>query len=65
MPKAERSSERSREYQGRDFSNSRRVVVDSWPTLARSFFRVSDFSGVVLREAGLRFAVGVVDSGIF
>ena len=34
------------------------VVVDSWPTLARSFFRVSDFSGVMLREDGLRFAGG-------
>jgi hypothetical protein len=65
MPRAERSSELRREYQGRDFSSWRRVVVDSWPTLARSFFRVSDFSGVVLRELGLRFAVGVVGSGIF
>jgi hypothetical protein len=65
MPRAERSSELSREYQGSDFSNCRSVVVDSWPTLALSFFRVSDFSGAVLREAGLRFAVGVVGSGIF
>ncbi len=64
MPSADRSSELSRLYQGSDFSSCRRVVVDSWPTLARSFFRVSDFSGVMLREDGLRFAGGVVGSGI-
>ena len=64
MPRAERSSELSRLYQGNDFSSWRRVVVDSWPTLARSFFRVSAFSGVIARELGLRFAGVVVGSGM-
>ena len=64
MPSAERSSELSRLYQGSDFSSWRMVVVDNWPTLARSFFRVSDFSGVSARDAGLRFAGGVVGSGM-
>lgn len=64
MPSADRSSELSRLYHGSDFSSCRRVVVDSWPTLARSFFRVSDFSGVMLREDGLRFTGGELGSGI-
>src|SRR4051812_47374988 len=59
MPSADRSSEFSRLYQGRDFSSWRKVVVESWPTLARSFFSVSTFSGDMVFEAGLRFA-GVV-----
>src|SRR5215210_5914956 len=64
IPRAERSSELSRLYQGRDFSSSRMVVVESWPTLARNFFRVSDFSGVTLGGDCLRFADGVAGAGM-
>ena len=64
MPSADLSSELSRLYQGRDFSSSRMVVVESWPTFARNFFRVSDFSGVTLGVDGLRLADGVAGAGI-
>ncbi|ELT43013.1 hypothetical protein G205_21119 [Arthrobacter nitrophenolicus] len=64
IPSADRSSELSRLYQGSDFSSSRMVVVDSCPTLARSFLRVSDFSGVTAGWAGLRFADGVAGAGM-
>jgi hypothetical protein len=40
------------------------VVVDNWPTLALSFFRVSDFSGVMLGDTGLRFAGAGVGWGM-
>ena len=64
MPRAERSSEFSRLYHGSDFSSWRSVVVDSWPTLARSFLSVSAFSGVIAREAGLRFSGVVIGSAM-
>ena len=55
MPRAERSSEFSRLYHGRDFSSWRSVVVESWPTLARSFLSVSTFSGGIALEAACVF----------
>jgi hypothetical protein len=64
IPKADRSSALSLLYHGRDCSSCRMVVVESCPTLARSFFRVSDFSGVTLGWDGFRFAGWVDGAGI-
>ncbi len=61
-PKAERSSELRRPYQGSDFSSWRMVLVDSWPTLARSCRRVSAFSGDNAWDAALRLVVVLLGS---
>src|SRR6478752_1078072 len=64
MPNADRSSALSWLYQGSDCSSLRMVVVESWPTFARSFLRVSDFSGVTFGGVGFRLADGLAGAGI-